>query len=406
MKIVIAPDSFKESLSADKCCQAIKAGFSTVFPDARYVCLPIADGGEGTVDAMVAATGGKRVSVDVSGPMGEKVNGFYGLTGDGKTAIIEMAAASGLMLVAPEARNPLRASSFGTGELIRHALDAGIRHIILGIGGSATVDGGMGVAQALGVRFLDAQGTPLGAGGGNLSRLASIDLQGCDPRISECRIEVACDVDNPLVGPRGAAAVFGPQKGATPEMVETLENGLRNYARVLHALTGRDMSQIPGGGAAGGMGIAAIVFLEAEMKPGIEIVMQAVKLEEAVKEASLVITGEGRIDSQTSGLQGISAHEDVVAFFHRHPVVVEVINSLAGKDISAMFLDVGFNIAVAGARFERQNMHIHIEAQLFRQEIQQNNIFHAFIMNTLQLAGIAGNQPRGMPLDRSIAAFI
>lgn len=164
MKIVIAPDSFKESLSADKCCQAIKAGFSTVFPDARYVCLPIADGGEGTVDAMVAATGGKRVSVDVSGPM-EKVNGFYGLTGDGKTAIIEMAAASGLMLVAPEARNPLLASSFGTGELIRHATDAGIRHIILGIGGSATVDGGMGVAQALGVRFLDAQGTPLGAGG-------------------------------------------------------------------------------------------------------------------------------------------------------------------------------------------------------------------------------------------------
>lgn len=178
MKIVIAPDSFKESLSADKCCQAIKAGFSTVFPDARYVCLPIADGGEGTVDAMVAATGGKRVSVDVSGPIGEKVNGFYGLTGDGKTAIIEMAAASGLMLVAPEARNPLLASSFGTGELIRHATDAGIRHIILGIGGSATVDGGMGVAQALGVRFLDAQGTPLGAGGGNLSRPASIDLQG------------------------------------------------------------------------------------------------------------------------------------------------------------------------------------------------------------------------------------
>lgn len=178
MKIVIAPDSFKESLSADKCCQAIKAGFSTVFPDARYVCLPVADGGEGTVDAMVAATGGKRVSVDVSGPMGEKVNGFYGLTGDGKTAIIEMAAASGLMLVAPEARNPLLASSFGTGELIRHALDAGIRHIILGIGGSATVDGGMGVAQALGVRFLDAQGTPLGAGGGNYRAWRALTCRG------------------------------------------------------------------------------------------------------------------------------------------------------------------------------------------------------------------------------------
>lgn len=244
MKIVIAPDSFKESLSADKCCQAIKAGFSTVFPDARYVCLPIADGGEGTVDAMVAATGGKRVSVDVSGPMGEKVNGFYGLTGDGKTAIIEMAAASGLM----------------------------------------------------------------------------------------------------LVGPRGAAAVFGPQKGATPEMVETLENGLRNYARVLHALTGRDMSQIPGGGAAGGMGIAAIVFLEAEMKPGIEIVMQAVKLEEAVKEASLVITGEGRIDSQTAGGK---APIGVASVAKRHHVPVIGIAGVLGDGVEVVHrhgIDAVFSI--------------------------------------------------------------
>lgn len=267
-----------------------------------------------------------------------------GLTGDGKTAIIEMAAASGLMLVAPEARNPLLASSFGTGELIRHALDAGIRHIILGIGGSATVDGGMGVAQALGVRFLDAQGMLLGAGGGNLSRLASIDLQGCDPRISECRIEVACDVDNPLVGPRGAAAVFGPQKGATPEMVETLENGLRNYARVLHALTGRDMSQIPGGGAAGGMGIAAIVFLEAEMKPGIEIVMQAVKLEEAVKEASLVITGEGRIDSQTAGGK---APIGVASVAKRHHVPVIGIAGVLGDGVEVVHrhgIDAVFSI--------------------------------------------------------------
>lgn len=248
------------------------------------------------------------------------------------------------MLVAPEARNPLLASSFGTGELIRHALDAGIRHIILGIGGSATVDGGMGVAQALGVRFLDAQGTPLGAGGGNLSCLASIDLQACDPRISECRIEVACDVDNPLVGPRGAAAVFGPQKGATPEMVETLENGLRNYVRVLHALTGRDISQIPGGGAAGGMGIAAIVFLEAEMKPGIEIVMQAVKLEEAVKEASLVITGEGRIDSQTAGGK---APIGVASVAKRHHVPVIGIAGVLGDGVEVVHrhgIDAVFSI--------------------------------------------------------------
>ncbi|EET0036905.1 glycerate kinase [Escherichia coli] len=249
MKIVIAPDSFKESLSAEKCCQAIKAGFSTLFPDANYICLPIADGGEGTVDAMVAATGGNIVTLEVCGPMGEKVNAFYGLTGDGKTAVIEMAAASGLMLVAPEKRNPLLASSFGTGELIRHALDNGIRHIILGIGGSATVDGGMGMAQALGVRFLDADGQVLAANGGNLARVASIEMDECDPRLANCHIEVACDVDNPLVGPRGAAAVF----------------------------------------------------LNADIKPGIEIVLRAVNLEQAVQGAALVITGEGRIDSQTAG---------------------------------------------------------------------------------------------------------
>lgn len=249
MKIVIAPDSFKESLSAEKCCQAIKAGFSTLFPDANYICLPIADGGEGTVDAMVAATGGNIVTLEVCGPMGEKVNAFYGLTGDGKTAVIEMAAASGLMLVAPEKRNPLLASSFGTGELIRHALDNGIRHIILGIGGSATVDGGMGMAQALGVRFFDADGQVLAANGGNLARVASIEMEECDPRLANCHIEVACDVDNPLVGARGAAAVF----------------------------------------------------LNADIKPGIEIVLRAVNLEQAVQGAALVITGEGRIDSQTAG---------------------------------------------------------------------------------------------------------
>ncbi|MCN2565807.1 glycerate kinase, partial [Escherichia coli] len=283
MKIVIAPDSFKESLSAEKCCQAIKAGFSTIFPDAHYICLPIADGGEGTVEAMVAATDGNIVKLEVCGPMGEKVNAFYGLTGDGKTAVIEMAAASGLMLVAPEKRNPLLASSFGTGELIRHALDNGIRHIILGIGGSATVDGGMGMAQALGVRFLDADGQALAANGGNLARVASIEMNECDPRLANCHIEVACDVDNPLVGARGAAAVFGPQKGATPEMVEELEQGLQNYARVLQQLTEINVCQMAGGGAAGGMGIAAAVFLNADIKPGIEIVLNAVNLAQAVQ---------------------------------------------------------------------------------------------------------------------------
>ncbi len=301
MKIIIAPDSFKESVSASRCAQAIKAGFVSIFPQAECVCLPIADGGEGTVEAMVEATDGKMVMLPVMGPMGDFVGAFYGLSGDGQTAFIEMAAASGLMLVPAGERNPLRATSYGTGELIRHALDAGVRHIILGIGGSATVDGGMGMAQALGARFLDERGESVGLGGGALQRLVKIDLSDLDPRLHDCRIEVACDVDNPLLGERGAAAVFGPQKGACIEMVAVLERGLQNYARVMLAATGQDVAPMVGGGAAGGMGAAARVFLNATLKSGIDIVLEAVHLEEALRDADLVITGEGRIDSQTIG---------------------------------------------------------------------------------------------------------
>ena len=299
MKIIIAPDSFKESVSASRCAQAIKMGFVSVFPQAEYICLPIADGGEGTVEAMIAATDGKMIRLPVMGPMGDFVEAFYGLSHDGQTAFIEMAAASGLMLVPVEERNPMRATSYGTGELIRHALDSGVRHIILGIGGSATVDGGMGLAQALGVRFLDNTGESVGFGGSALARLVNIDLSERDPRLNECRIDVACDVDNLLLGERGAAAVFGPQKGACPEMVAALEDGLQNYAQVLLATTDQDVTAIVGGGAAGGMGVAACVFLNAALKPGIDIVIEAVHLEEILRDADLVITGEGRIDSQT-----------------------------------------------------------------------------------------------------------
>lgn len=301
MKIVIAPDSFKESLSAERTALAIKKGFAEIFPEAQYVCLPIADGGEGTVEAMIAATRGKLVTLTVTGPMSQPVEAFYGVTGDGRTAVIEMAAASGLMLVEPELRNPLHATSFGTGELIKHALDAGVRHIILGIGGSATVDGGIGMAQALGVHFYDADDCELPAGGGGLNSLVRIDQQHIDPRVNECLFEIACDVDNPLTGPRGAAAVFGPQKGATPEMVVQLEAGLVNMADVLRAQTGRDINAIVGGGAAGGMGVAAQIFLGGQLKPGIDIIMNAVNLERVLEGADLVITGEGRIDSQTVG---------------------------------------------------------------------------------------------------------
>ena len=243
---------------------------------------------------------------DRHGAAGERVAAFYGVSGDGKTAVIEMAAASGLMLTPAERRNPLLATSYGTGELILHALDQGIRHLILGIGGSATVDGGVGMVQALGGRFYRPDGKALPWGGGELATLSGIDLSTLDARLRQCRIEVACDVDNPLVGPRGAAAVFGPQKGATAAMVAQLEQGLTQYAEVIRQSTGRDVRQVAGGGAAGGMGIACQVFLGATLKPGIEIVMAALGLEQALAEADLLITGEGRIDSQTLGGKALS----------------------------------------------------------------------------------------------------
>ena len=298
-KIVIAPDSYKESLSALEVAQAVAAGFRQIFPDAEYVLVPVADGGEGTVDAMVAATGGRRETVVVSGPLGERVEAFYGLTGDGATAVIEMAAASGLALVPPARRNPLRTSSRGTGELIRAALDAGARRFILGIGGSATNDGGAGMVQALGARLLDAEGRELDGSGGDLARLERIDVSALDPRLAECRIEVACDVDNPLTGPRGASAVFGPQKGATPEMVQVLDANLAHLARIVERDLGVSVDRVPGAGAAGGMGAAMLAFFGATLKPGIEIVTAAVDLDAHVRDADLVITGEGRIDFQT-----------------------------------------------------------------------------------------------------------
>lgn len=299
MKIVIAPDSFKESLTALEVAAHIRAGFSEVYPDADYVVLPVADGGEGTVDAMVAATGGTVIDLVVTGPLGELVDAFFGLTGDGKTAIIEMAAASGLMLVPPEARDPLVTTTFGVGELIAAALDRGARHLIVGIGGSATNDGGAGMLQALGVRLLDVDGRGLGPGGGELCRLDTIDVSGLDPRLANCRVEVACDVDNPLVGPRGASVVFGPQKGATPEKVAFLDANLGHYAAVVKKALGVDIAELPGAGAAGGLGGGFKAFLGADLKPGSEIVTAAVGLDAAVADADLVITGEGRIDGQT-----------------------------------------------------------------------------------------------------------
>ncbi|MFB5745185.1 glycerate kinase [Cedecea sp. S5-13] len=299
MKIVIAPDSFKESLTAMQVAEAIEQGFRQIYPHADYLKLPMADGGEGTVESMVAATEGKIIPVTVTGPLGLPVDAFFGLTGDGDTAIIEMAAASGLHLVVPEKRNPLLTGTFGTGELILAALEHGARKIIIGIGGSATNDGGAGMMQALGAKLCDVQGNEIGAGGAALAELSTLDLSLLDARLAECDILVACDVDNPLCGKYGASAVFGPQKGATSEQVQQLDAALMHYGNLIERVSGKGVINVAGAGAAGGMGASLSGLLNARLQPGVAIVTEALRLAEAVQGADLVITGEGRIDSQT-----------------------------------------------------------------------------------------------------------
>ncbi|NCH83878.1 glycerate kinase [Cronobacter malonaticus] len=298
-KIVIAPDSFKESLSAMDVAKAIEAGFREIYPQAHYVCVPMADGGEGTVEAMVAATGGQIITTPVTAPLGNKVDGFFGLLGDGETAVVEMAAASGLHLVPTAQRDPRVTTSYGTGELILAALERGVKAIIIGIGGSATNDGGAGMMQALGARFLDGEGHELAPGGAALAGLERLDLSALDPRLAQVSVTVACDVDNPLCGEKGASAVFGPQKGATPAMVTELDAALRCFGEQLEAVTGKTIISAPGAGAAGGMGAALLGMLNAELRPGIEIVIESLGLAQAVRDADLVITGEGRLDSQS-----------------------------------------------------------------------------------------------------------
>lgn len=300
MKIVIAPDSFKECLTAAQVAQSIENGMRQIFPDAEYVQVPVADGGEGTLQSLVDATQGRFIEVTVTGPLGEPVTACFGLLGKGDTAMIEMAQASGIELVRPETRNPLIATTFGTGELIKAALDLGVRHFIVGIGGSATNDGGAGMLQALGIKLLDDNNQELEHGGAALAKLSHIDLATMDERLKQCTFIAASDVNNPLTGVNGASATFGPQKGATPEMVALLDNALRHYAAIIKRDLGKEVDAVAGAGAAGGMGAALLGFLNAKLKPGIEIVMEAVELAEKVKGADLVITGEGRIDGQTA----------------------------------------------------------------------------------------------------------
>ena len=299
MKIVVAPDSFKGSLTAVEIADAIGQGVKEIFPEAKIIKIPMADGGDGTVQCLVTATGGEILREKVTGPLGDEVLASYGILGGMKTAVIEMAEASGLTLVPENKRNPLITTTYGTGQLIKAALDQGCKKMIIGIGGSATNDGGAGMVQALGVRLLDREGKEIGFGGGELKKISRIDISNLDNRLSETEVLIASDVSNPLCGPRGAARIYGPQKGATPEIIEELDKSLAHFAETIKRDLNKDVKDMPGAGAAGGLGAGLMAFLDAELKPGIEIMIEIVKLEQAIKDTDLVITGEGKIDSQT-----------------------------------------------------------------------------------------------------------
>ena len=307
MRVVIAPQALKGSLTAEEVGLAIALGVQAVYPQAHVDIVPVADGGEGTVQALVDATGGELAWQTVMGPLGTPVSAFFGLLGDGRTAAIEMAASSGLPLVPHTQRNPLLTTTYGVGELLLAAIERGRRHFILGIGGSATNDGGAGMAQAVGASLLTEQGTAIAHGGAALTTLSHISLERLDPRLQECTFEVACDVTNPLCGPTGASAVYGPQKGATPDMVQELDAALDHYASILERDLGQFVRDIPGAGAAGGLGAGLLAFLHATLQPGSQLVLGAVKLETYVREADLVITAEGQIDEQTAYGKSVGA---------------------------------------------------------------------------------------------------
>ena len=343
MKIVIAPDSFKDSLSAEKVADAIAAGLADVMPHAQLVKCPMADGGEGTVEAIVAAGNGQLRRNHVQGPLGAPVEAHWGWLPDSRTAIIEMAEASGLQLLKPEQRNACITSTFGTGELIKAALDAGARRVILAIGGSATNDAGAGALQALGLGLFDAQGNSLPRGGLALAHVARIELSGLDPRLAEVRFEIAADVNNPLCGEHGASAIFGPQKGASAEQVQLLDQALGHFADHCANVLPKDVRHEPGSGAAGGLGFAAKAFLGAQFRAGVEVVAELVGLAEAVKGADLVITGEGRFDAQT--LRGKTPF-GVASIARAEGVPVVVLAGTLGEGYQALY-EHGINAAFA-----------------------------------------------------------
>ncbi|CAJ1192106.1 Glycerate 2-kinase [Companilactobacillus paralimentarius] len=299
MKIVLAPDSYKNSLTAKEVATAMHKGFAKVYPEADFIDVPMADGGEGTVQSLVDDKNGQIITEEVINPLGRKTEAHYGLIADGKVAVIEMAEASGIQYINQFTQNPYITTTFGTGELIKSAIQKGAKTIIIGIGGSATNDGGAGMAQALGAHLLDEKGQELQYGGAMLEKLDKIDASAMLPELADVKVIIASDVTNPLTGPNGASHVFGPQKGANEEMVEFLDKALSHYADILKRDLGKDLKQVPGAGAAGGLGAGLLAFTHSEMRSGVDIVVDYTDLKDKVKDADVVVTGEGQIDFQT-----------------------------------------------------------------------------------------------------------
>lgn len=342
MRFVLAPDSFKESISAKNAALAMKKGILAVFPNAECEIVPMADGGEGTVESLVSMENGELIKTEVIGPLGQKVNAEFGLLKKEKTAIIEMASASGIELINKEQRNPLVTTTYGTGQLIKQALDNGVTRILIGIGGSATNDGGVGMLQALGVSFKDQNGAELSWGGGALNQLRTIDISGLDKRIKDVQIDVACDVTNPLIGANGASAIFGPQKGATPEMVVQLDQNLAHYAEMIKKELAIDIADAEGAGAAGGLGAGLMAFLNARLRKGVELVIEYTGLEQRIIGADFVFTGEGSIDGQT--LFGKTPF-GVASIAKKHSVPVIAFAGRIGKGVEPLY-ENGFSSIV------------------------------------------------------------
>ncbi len=338
MKIVLALDSFKESMTAKEACEAIEKGLRKVISNLECIHVPMADGGEGTTQSLVDATDGKFYTVEVTGPLGERIDARFGILGDGKTAILEMAAASGLELVPREKRDATITTTYGTGELIKAALDKGVETILIGIGGSATNDGGAGMIQALGGKLLDKEGKEIGFGGGELIKLEKIDISNLDSRLKTTKIIVACDVQNPLTGVTGASHIFGKQKGANEEQRELLDRNLKHYAEIIRKDLGKDVENVPGAGAAGGLGAGLMAFLSAELRKGVDIVVEYSKLEEKIQGADFVITGEGSIDGQTRF--GKTPY-GVAKTAQKYDIPVIALAGNVGKDINILY-DYGF----------------------------------------------------------------